>query len=152
MESRSGVEPAAAVLRTASHSGEIRDMVFLRSRQESNLLPAGSGPPCRPLHHESLRAPGWIRTTVPVGRDLQSRAIDRSATDAWAINRDRTGTFRVTTWRADRYTMTAVPDEGIEPPLSLCRSDALPLRQPGLKVTWYPRQDSNLRRQIRSLE
>jgi hypothetical protein len=48
-----------------------------------------------------------------------------------AINRDRTGTFRATTWRADRYTMTAVPDEGIEPPLSLCRSDALPLRQPG---------------------
>jgi hypothetical protein len=48
-----------------------------------------------------------------------------------AINRDRTGTFRATTWRADRYTMTAVPDEGVEPPLSLCKSDALPLRKPG---------------------
>ena len=69
-----------------------------------------------------------------------------------AINRDRTGTYRITTWRADRYTMIAVPDEGVEPPLSLCRSDALPLRQTGWKFTEHPRQDSNLRRQIRSLE
>ena len=69
-----------------------------------------------------------------------------------AISRDRTGTYRITTWRADRYTMTAVPDEGVEPPLSLCRSDALPLRQPGWNFTWHPRQDSNLRLQIRSLE
>ena len=55
-----------------------------------------------------------------------------------AVSRDRTGTYRITTWRADRYTMTAVPDEGVEPALSLCRSDALPLRQPGLNSLGIP--------------
>ena len=68
---------------------------------------------------------------LPRNTALQAAGLPNYPTRPWAINRDRTGTFRATTWRADRYTMTAVPDEGIEPPLSLCRSDALPLRQPG---------------------
>jgi hypothetical protein len=87
---------------------------------------------------------GGTRLYRPLGYLIAQLALG-------AINRDRTGAYRITTWRADRYTMTAVPDEGVEPPLSLCRSDALPLRQPGWKLAWYPRQDSNLLRQIRSL-
>ena len=45
------------------------------------------------------RAPGWIRTTVPEGPDLQSGAINHSATDAGVNARFRSGDSRVTAWR-----------------------------------------------------
>lgn len=75
---------------------------------------------------------------LPRNTALQAAGPPTAQLAPGAINRDRTGTFRATTWRADHYTMNAAPSEGVEPPLSLCKSGALPLRQPGLNRLGIP--------------
>ena len=65
------------------------------------------------------------------GDGFTGRCITTLPPTLGVITRDRTGTYRVTAWCANLYTMTTVPSEGVEPPSSLCKSDTLPLRQPG---------------------
>lgn len=82
---------------------------------------------------------GRIRTCTSEEHGFTGRWATYCPTRPWGRS---TGieppAFRATTWRADHYTMNAAPSEGVEPPLSLCKSGALPLRQPGLNRLGIP--------------
>lgn len=99
-----------------------------------------------------VRRDGFEPPAATWATALQAAALTTLPPTLGVITRYRAGTYRVTTWHADLYTMTTVPSEGIGPPHALCRSAALPLRQPGLLLlSWHPWQESNPQRQVRSL-
>lgn len=75
--------------------------------------------------------PDGFAPPMPESDGFTSRCITTLPRTLGVITRYRAGTYRVTAWRADLYTMTTVPSEGFEPPPPLCKSDTLPLRQPG---------------------
>jgi hypothetical protein len=87
-------------------------------RQESNLRLQLRRLVSYPLDHGSVRAPGWIRTTVSEEPGLRPGAIDRSATDAsWGGWRDSNPAWTGVTARCfDPSASSSVRDDGLEPP------------------------------------
>jgi hypothetical protein len=119
-------------------------------RQESNLRLQLRRLVSYPLDHGSVRAPGWIRTTVSEEPGLQPGAIDRSATDAscgeW---RDSNPAWTGVTARClDPSASSSVRDDGIEPPAGPVLTGCSAAELIACARPW---QESNPHRQLRRL-
>jgi hypothetical protein len=73
------------VLETAALTSEMRDMCHRAPGRSRTCCLRVRGPLCRPLHHESLRAPGWDRTTDAKWRQFYGLLHFHSATDACVL-------------------------------------------------------------------
>ena len=114
-----------AVLRPAPHAGEIRDMsasAWTRTRQ-----PSFGGTAVIPLPEAvnkltilAIECAGMdLHQRYHEGDGFTSRCITTLPPTLGVITRDRTGTYRVTTWCANLYTMTTVPSRDRTPALAL---------------------------------